>query len=140
MGATSNRVARHEAYRPADGSHGLVHSRYIIASRSDGLSRHPWPACRDAQLRLVDYSAGYTADHWCHKGHVVLVIAGTLTIAHEDGRSYELARADGLPCVRQRGFPASRDVADGASVFISTEKKEPAPRSGAGSACQTALA
>ena len=31
---------------------------------------------------LVAYSAGYTADHWCHKGHVVLVIAGAITIAH----------------------------------------------------------
>ena len=39
----------------------------------------------DLQLRLVAYSAGYTADHWCHKGHVVLVIAGAVTIAHEDG-------------------------------------------------------
>ena len=30
------------------------------------------------RVRLVEYSAGYLADHWCQKGHVVHVIEGTL--------------------------------------------------------------
>ncbi|MGH9897306.1 MAG: DHCW motif cupin fold protein [Pyrinomonadaceae bacterium] len=40
----------------------------------------------DANLRLVEYTAGFLADHWCAKGHVVYVIAGELTIEHQDGR------------------------------------------------------
>jgi hypothetical protein len=42
----------------------------------------------DVQLRLVEYSAGYVADHWCHKGHIVYVISGDLIIEHEDGTRY----------------------------------------------------
>jgi hypothetical protein len=36
------------------------------------------------QLRIVDYGAGYLADHWCTKGHVIYVISGALAIEHED--------------------------------------------------------
>lgn len=45
----------------------------------------------DTQLRLVDYSAGYLADHWCAKGHVLFVVAGSLVIEHRDGSRFELA-------------------------------------------------
>ncbi len=38
----------------------------------------------DIQLRLIDYSGGYKADHWCTKGHILHVIAGNLIIEHED--------------------------------------------------------
>jgi len=42
------------------------------------------------KLRLVDYSPGYQADHWCDKGHIVHVIEGSLVIAHRDGRRFTL--------------------------------------------------
>ena len=35
-------------------------------------------------LRLVVYSSGFKADHWCNKGHIVYVISGSLVIEHED--------------------------------------------------------
>jgi len=41
----------------------------------------------EAQLRIVEYGAGYVADHWCSKGHGLYVIAGALAIEHEDGRA-----------------------------------------------------
>ena len=44
----------------------------------------------EIQLRLVEYSAGYLADHWCSKGHVLFVVAGEITIEHQDGRKYPL--------------------------------------------------
>ncbi len=44
----------------------------------------------DVQVRMVDYSAGYVADHWCHKGHIVFVAAGQLTIEHQGGPAFEL--------------------------------------------------
>ncbi len=43
-----------------------------------------------ARVRLVDYSADYKSDHWCTKGHIVLVLEGDLTIELNDGMSYEL--------------------------------------------------
>ena len=38
----------------------------------------------DMRLRLVTYSSGYEADHWCDKGHVLHVIAGTIIIEYRD--------------------------------------------------------
>jgi hypothetical protein len=40
----------------------------------------------DVTLRVVEYTPGYLADHWCSKGHVIYVIAGELTIEHQDDR------------------------------------------------------
>jgi len=32
----------------------------------------------DVRVRMVDYSPGYVADHWCNRGHVLLVLEGEL--------------------------------------------------------------
>jgi hypothetical protein len=70
------------------------------------------------QLRLVDYSAGYLAGHWCDKGHVLFVVAGHLVIEHHDGNRYDLA-AGATWHVADRGAPAHRVVCErGATVFI----------------------
>lgn len=42
------------------------------------------------RVRLVEYSADYKSDHWCSKGHIVLVLEGDLTLELEDGRRHEL--------------------------------------------------
>jgi hypothetical protein len=42
------------------------------------------------RVRMVDYSPGYVADHWCVKGHVLLCIAGELHTELEDGRTFTL--------------------------------------------------
>jgi hypothetical protein len=40
----------------------------------------------DVRLRMVEYSPGYKADHWCQKGHFLLVLAGELETELADGR------------------------------------------------------
>jgi len=42
------------------------------------------------RVRMVDYTPGYIADHWCAKGHIVLCTAGELHTQLEDGRSFTL--------------------------------------------------
>ncbi len=42
------------------------------------------------RVRMVDYTAGYLADHWCSKGHILLCIAGELHTELEDGRKFVL--------------------------------------------------
>ncbi len=44
----------------------------------------------DIRVRMVEYSPGYLADHWCKKGHILLVIAGQLETELEDGRRFLL--------------------------------------------------
>ena len=42
------------------------------------------------RVRMVEYSPGYFADHWCVKGHIVLCIEGELHAELEDGQQFVL--------------------------------------------------
>jgi len=42
------------------------------------------------RVRMVEYSAGYRADHWCEKGHILLCLAGELETDLADGRQFRL--------------------------------------------------
>ena len=42
------------------------------------------------RVRMVEYTPGYLADHWCHRGHVLLVMEGELVTELDDGRKYVL--------------------------------------------------
>lgn len=44
----------------------------------------------DIRVRLVEYSAGYLADHWCEKGHILFCLSGELHTELADGRTYTL--------------------------------------------------
>lgn len=37
------------------------------------------------RIRIVEYSAGYLADHWCRKGHIVHCLEGEFVSESEDG-------------------------------------------------------
>jgi hypothetical protein len=42
------------------------------------------------RVRMVEYSPGYFADHWCSKGHILLCLDGELHTELEDGRRFTL--------------------------------------------------
>jgi hypothetical protein len=42
------------------------------------------------RVRMVEYSPGYKADHWCSRGHVLLVLEGVLNTELQDGRHFTL--------------------------------------------------
>lgn len=42
------------------------------------------------RVRMVEYSPGYLADHWCSKGHILLCIEGELHTELKDGREFVL--------------------------------------------------
>lgn len=42
------------------------------------------------RIRKVEYSAGYKADHWCSKGHIILCTEGEMNTELEDGRIMNL--------------------------------------------------
>jgi quercetin dioxygenase-like cupin family protein len=37
------------------------------------------------RIRIVEYSAGYLADHWCKKGHIVHCLEGEVCSELQDG-------------------------------------------------------
>ena len=42
------------------------------------------------RVRMVQYSPGYLADHWCSKGHILLCLEGELVTELDDGRTFVL--------------------------------------------------
>ena len=44
----------------------------------------------ELRLRMVEYSPGYRADHWCDKGHFLLCLEGELDTELTDGRRFTL--------------------------------------------------
>jgi hypothetical protein len=44
----------------------------------------------DIRVRMVEYTPGYVADHWCTKGHILLCLEGELHTTLEDGRTFVL--------------------------------------------------
>lgn len=68
----------------------------------------------DIRVRMVDYSPGYVADHWCEKGHIVLCLEGELETELADGRVVKLSPgqsyqvADGAEAHRSRSECGAR--------------------------------
>ena len=44
----------------------------------------------DIRVRIVEYSKGYLADHWCQKGHILFCLEGELETELQDGRVFTL--------------------------------------------------
>lgn len=42
------------------------------------------------RVRMVEYTPGYLADHWCSKGHILLCLEGELHTELQDGRLFVL--------------------------------------------------
>lgn len=46
------------------------------------------------RIRVVEYSAGYMADHWCRKGHIVHCLEGEFVSELEEGRAFNLKKGE----------------------------------------------
>jgi hypothetical protein len=42
------------------------------------------------RVRMVEYTPGYLADHWCSKGHILFCLEGELTTETQDGNTFIL--------------------------------------------------
>ncbi|WP_445145848.1 DHCW motif cupin fold protein [Dyella sp. Tek66A03] len=72
----------------------------------------------DLRVRLVEYSPGYLADHWCDRGHVLYVLEGELHTELKDGRRFVLMPGMSYQ-VSDYGDAAHRSsTATGAKLFI----------------------
>ena len=57
---------------------------------ASGLARWRTVTCGVIRVRMVEYTPGYMADHWCAKGHIILCLEGELHTELEDGRRFTL--------------------------------------------------
>ncbi len=51
-----------------------------------------WRTCNFGciRVRMVEYTPGYVADHWCVKGHILFCLEGELHTLLKDGREFIL--------------------------------------------------
>jgi quercetin dioxygenase-like cupin family protein len=72
----------------------------------------------DLRVRMVEYSPGYLADHWCDRGHVLLVLEGEIENELRDGRTNKLTAGMSYQ-VSDFGDASHRSrTATGAKLFI----------------------
>lgn len=71
----------------------------------------------NVRVRIVEYSAGYVADHWCERGHVVHVLDGLLVTDLADGTVATLQPGDTYVVAEGHGAHRSRTTV-GARIFI----------------------
>jgi quercetin dioxygenase-like cupin family protein len=69
------------------------------------------------RIRMVEYSPGYSADHWCQKGHIIYCIEGKMITELEDGRSFVLKQGMSYH-VSDNASSHKSITATGAKLFI----------------------
>ena len=69
------------------------------------------------RVRLVEYSPGYCADHWCKKGHILLCLEGELHTELADGRTFTLTPGVSYQ-VADNAEAHRSQTATGAKLFI----------------------
>lgn len=71
----------------------------------------------EIRVRMVEYSPGYAADHWCSKGHILLCLKGELHTELMDGQVHVLR--PGMSYQVSDGTDAHRSSSpNGATLFI----------------------
>jgi hypothetical protein len=107
----------HENDGAAHDDHGLGGGGFYRASWRRGICVLGNHAFGDIRVRMVEYSPGYAANHWCSKGHVILCLGGSLEIRLRDGT--QLSLKPGQSYHVGDGDPSHRSsTATGAKLFI----------------------
>lgn len=69
------------------------------------------------RIRLVEYSPGYLADHWCQKGHIVHCLEGAFVSELENGEPFALSK--GMTYVVSDNLSSHRSVSkEGVKLLI----------------------
>jgi quercetin dioxygenase-like cupin family protein len=69
------------------------------------------------RVRMVEYSAGYLADHWCKKGHIVHCLEGEVMSELENGQAFLLTK--GMSYIVADDRSSHRSVSkDGVKLLI----------------------
>ena len=69
------------------------------------------------RVRMVEYSPGYVADHWCSRGHILLVMEGELVTELKDGRKFVMGPGMSYQ-VASGSEPHKSSTPSGVKLFI----------------------
>lgn len=74
------------------------------------------------RIRIVEYSEGYTADHWCQKGHIVHCLEGSLVTQMENDNQDDIKNGKGITLSKGNTYVVSDDISSHRSVSHSGAK------------------
>ena len=69
------------------------------------------------RARMVEYSPGYLADHWCTRGHILFVLEGSLTTELGNGRVVTIDAGSSYQ-VGHDVEPHRSSTSEGARLFV----------------------
>jgi quercetin dioxygenase-like cupin family protein len=69
------------------------------------------------RARMVEYTPGYLADHWCGKGHILYCLEGELHTELADGRKFTLTPGMSYQ-VADNAEPHRSFTRSGAKLFV----------------------
>lgn len=69
------------------------------------------------RVRMVEYTPGYVADHWCVKGHILFCLEGELHTKLKDGREFVLKPGMSYQ-VADNAEPHRSSTSIGAKLFV----------------------
>lgn len=70
------------------------------------------------RVRMVEYSSGFMSDHWCSRGHVLLVLEGELVIKLKDGTVFNLNSGTSFQVSDDENNPHLASTKKHTKVFI----------------------
>ena len=68
------------------------------------------------RVRIVEYSEGYLADHWCQKGHIVHCLKGEVITQQESGDEFLLR--EGMSYIVSDNLSSHRSIAKNAVTLL----------------------
>jgi hypothetical protein len=70
------------------------------------------------RIRMVEYTPGYIADHWCSRGHILYVIEGELETEVKGGGRFLLHAGMSYEVSDSEEQPHRSSTSTGAKLFI----------------------
>jgi hypothetical protein len=99
---------------------GTVDWAYVRAITHVGTTGQAFWRTRqfgEVRVRMLEYTAGYLADHWCAKGHFMLCLEGELQTELADGRRFTLTPGVSYQ-VADHAEPHRSSTRNGAKLFV----------------------
>lgn len=68
------------------------------------------------RIRIVEYTKGYVADHWCQKGHIVHCLEGEFTSESQEGK--DIIMKKGMTYVVSDDLSSHRSASKNGAVLL----------------------
>jgi hypothetical protein len=70
------------------------------------------------RVRMIEYSAGYKADHWCSVGHIIFCVEGEFISHLKDGSDYVLTKGMSYQTSDDKENPHLSTSKSGCKLFV----------------------